>query len=596
MEHFDVFLSYKQTDESGNITPEVDIAEKLYALLTSKGIHTFYSKQTLERLGETQYTTAIDDALEDATVLVAIGSSGENLRSNWVRYEWDSFYAEILGGRKQGQILSFTQNMSVCDLPHKLRQVQNFGNGLNDLEIVCDFIINALKKYTLKCEEKKRQFKIASLMELHTQGFSESDVAVAVTDNDQNLYAEIPPEIAGAAEQWAEHFRRFPDFCAFVVDTDNQIIGNFSFAGLTSEQDRLMSSGELRDCDLDAKTGDNLYARGTHFAYLMNLSVNHFAESSELYQKLWESFTTMLKNAAVKDGIFFSRIYFKAFLPEHEAKVAARGFHFCCEDKLYGKVFVHNMDPNSTLLALDSELAEIYAKANVKKVKTKNTGHTNVEAMSAHMDFWKQIEEVFYHPKYCRLKKYFMGSTDIPRNAAEHKIGLAVAEWLRDILQYSSALLPFLPEEQQETHNQFEKQILNSALIKESLRQYQFTTEGETLSVEIHSDTISVKSITTFAHIWLDIDKLFMDSDLIELKPYFYENSSALPDESNLELCEGLALRILTGMKVSEDQLRYIPEEFVESYYDYKYVICNSAIMKRVFAKYPFIKKELNWD
>lgn len=87
-----------------------------------------------------------------------------------------------------------------------------------------------------------------------------------------------------------------------------------------------------------------------------------------------------------------------------------------------------------------------------------------------------------------------------------------------------------------------------------------------------------------------------MDSDLIDLKPYFYEKNNSLPDETDVELCEGLALRILTGMKVSEDQLRYIPEEFVESYYDYKYTICNSAIMKRVFSKYPFIKKELNWD
>ena len=94
MEHFDVFLSYKQTDEHGNTTPEVAIAERLYSLLTSKGIHTFYSKQTIGILGEAKYKAAIDDALDDASVLVAIGSSADNLNSNWVRYEWDSFYGD----------------------------------------------------------------------------------------------------------------------------------------------------------------------------------------------------------------------------------------------------------------------------------------------------------------------------------------------------------------------------------------------------------------------------------------------------------------------------------------------------------------------
>ena len=105
MSKFDVFISFKNTDEFGNSTPDALMAEELYHSLICKNITVFYSNYSLGILGAAQYKAAIDSALDEATVLVAVGTSAENLNSNWVRYEWDSFYGDILSGQKKGQVI-----------------------------------------------------------------------------------------------------------------------------------------------------------------------------------------------------------------------------------------------------------------------------------------------------------------------------------------------------------------------------------------------------------------------------------------------------------------------------------------------------------
>ena len=91
-----VFLSYKNTDAEGKMTRDAMLAEELYEELVKRGIKAFYSSQSIKRLGEAHYKIAIDKALDEALVLVAVGTSAENLNSNWVNYEWDSFYGDIL--------------------------------------------------------------------------------------------------------------------------------------------------------------------------------------------------------------------------------------------------------------------------------------------------------------------------------------------------------------------------------------------------------------------------------------------------------------------------------------------------------------------
>ncbi len=82
----DVFLSFKNLDASGHATRDSQIAREVYEHLTKRGIEVFLSTVSLEQLGEYDYKKAIDEALDAASVMVAIGTSRENLEARRVRH------------------------------------------------------------------------------------------------------------------------------------------------------------------------------------------------------------------------------------------------------------------------------------------------------------------------------------------------------------------------------------------------------------------------------------------------------------------------------------------------------------------------------
>lgn len=143
---FDIFLSFKNTDEHGKFTVESRLARECHDYLTQRGFKVFCSAVTLEDLGVAAYTRAIDDALDEAKVLVAIGCSREHLESNWVRYEWDSFFGDMRTGIKpDGRIFVLVDGVRPNDLPRALRQNQVVQYGPGQLETLYRFIANSVR-------------------------------------------------------------------------------------------------------------------------------------------------------------------------------------------------------------------------------------------------------------------------------------------------------------------------------------------------------------------------------------------------------------------------------------------------------------------
>jgi len=142
---YDVFLSFKNLDEDGRQTRDSILAEELFRFLVSKQLNVFYSNLSLENLGVSAYKQAIDDALDQARILIAIGTSAENLQSPWVRYEWDSFFSDILSGvKRDGRVFVYLEKTMVNDLPRALRQSQVFQCEEGSNERIYRFISAAL--------------------------------------------------------------------------------------------------------------------------------------------------------------------------------------------------------------------------------------------------------------------------------------------------------------------------------------------------------------------------------------------------------------------------------------------------------------------
>jgi hypothetical protein len=78
--------------------------------------------------------------------MIAVGTSTENLNSEWVRYEWDGFYNDILSGVKpSGKLFTYVAGLRPAQLPRTLRQTQTFIHSSDALGQLHKFIVQALR-------------------------------------------------------------------------------------------------------------------------------------------------------------------------------------------------------------------------------------------------------------------------------------------------------------------------------------------------------------------------------------------------------------------------------------------------------------------
>ena len=143
-EVMEVFISFKNTDAEGKATRDSELAREICTLLTDRGIGVFMSSVTLQQLGESDYAAAIDEAIDAAKVMVVVLCRAEYASAKWVKYEWRSFFSEMLEGRKPGgQLFSYVDLKLV---PVALRQRQSFQNKPGEMARLHGFIDQALKR------------------------------------------------------------------------------------------------------------------------------------------------------------------------------------------------------------------------------------------------------------------------------------------------------------------------------------------------------------------------------------------------------------------------------------------------------------------
>lgn len=145
----DVFISYKHSDADTPNSRDYVIAHELYSFLSARNIRTFFSSTSLEGTGVGEYKRTIDDALDAARILIVVGTSVENITSQWVRYEWDGFLNDILSGFKlNGRVFAYIEGITVAQLPFALRHIQVFRHSAKSLDALYGFVASALGKET----------------------------------------------------------------------------------------------------------------------------------------------------------------------------------------------------------------------------------------------------------------------------------------------------------------------------------------------------------------------------------------------------------------------------------------------------------------
>lgn len=139
-EQFEVFISYKETNEAGVRTEESLIAQDIYWELTKQGYKCFFARKTLEnKLGE-EYEPIIYSALNSAKVMLVIGCTSDNFQSVWVKNEWSRFL-ELKKQNLEKLIIPCYKNISPYELPDELSiyQSENIAK-IGFLQELCDGI------------------------------------------------------------------------------------------------------------------------------------------------------------------------------------------------------------------------------------------------------------------------------------------------------------------------------------------------------------------------------------------------------------------------------------------------------------------------
>lgn len=120
---FDVFICYKETDESGKRTVDSTLANDIYHQLTQNGLKVFYAAITLEdKLGQ-EYEPYIFAALNSAKVMLVIGTKPEHFTSIWVKNEWSRFM-HLMKTDSSKTLIPCYRDMDAYDLPEEFAHLQ----------------------------------------------------------------------------------------------------------------------------------------------------------------------------------------------------------------------------------------------------------------------------------------------------------------------------------------------------------------------------------------------------------------------------------------------------------------------------------------
>lgn len=144
-EPYDVFISFKATDERGLPTPDSLLAQELYYYLTKNlGLKVFFSNITLKDKAGQEYEPIIYAALTSATVMVLVGTKPEYINATWVKNEWSRYTKMMATAAKENKtkyIVCAIKDMRPEQLPSALSSYQAVNLGeLGAKEKLCSNI------------------------------------------------------------------------------------------------------------------------------------------------------------------------------------------------------------------------------------------------------------------------------------------------------------------------------------------------------------------------------------------------------------------------------------------------------------------------
>ena len=147
---YDVFICYKETDESGKRTQDSVIANDIYHQLTQEGFKVFYAAISLEdKLGK-EYEPYIFSALTTSKVMLSLGTKPEYFNAVWVKNEWSRFL-KIMKKDRSKLLIPCYKDMDPYELPEEFAHLQ--AQDMSKIGFIND-LVRGIKKVVVKEKPK----------------------------------------------------------------------------------------------------------------------------------------------------------------------------------------------------------------------------------------------------------------------------------------------------------------------------------------------------------------------------------------------------------------------------------------------------------
>ncbi len=189
---FDIFICYKETDESGKRTRDSVMAQDIYNNLTEQGYKVFFSRITLEdKLGQ-EYEPYIFAALNSAKVMLVIGTKKEFFEAVWVKNEWSRFLS-LKRKDKTKLLIPCYRDMDAYDLPEELTMLQS--QNMEKIGFIQD-ILRGIDKVLSSPPKKQFVQEIShqptNINNTDTQVSKKSEAQVSPIESNSLSKADIP--------------------------------------------------------------------------------------------------------------------------------------------------------------------------------------------------------------------------------------------------------------------------------------------------------------------------------------------------------------------------------------------------------------------
>ena len=139
-EYYDVFISFKDSDENGKDTKDKVIAHELYEYLTSKNLKVFFSFKTFAKHGTDKWQSELEKAMNASKVFISVGTKKSYMLSPYLLWERTFFSALRSSDDSRAMYSYIALPMTLDDLPDDISSMSAFTSKTQ--EILYQYIFN----------------------------------------------------------------------------------------------------------------------------------------------------------------------------------------------------------------------------------------------------------------------------------------------------------------------------------------------------------------------------------------------------------------------------------------------------------------------